>query len=112
MGTEDLTAAVTALDRCDEALVKLERLCCEPSRSPSMSAIADTLGSVRENLARLDTGTADVVDVIGELEKAGGQLGSLQVGCCAPARMPLYADMLKDLTDVQLVVNRSAGVGH
>jgi len=42
----------------------------------------------------------------------GGQIGHLHVGCCAPARMPLYADALSSLTDVQLSINQSAGRGH
>ena len=36
------------------------------------------------------------------LEDAGSQVGSLQVGCCAPGRLPLYADVLEALTRARL----------
>jgi hypothetical protein len=112
MRSDDLTEAIAALDRCDMALVKLEKLCCEPGRSPRMSALAHTLKTARVKLSQFDNGSIGADNVRWELEDAGSQLGSLQIGCCAPSRMPLYADMLENLTDIQISVSRSAGAGH
>ncbi len=46
------------------------------------------------------------------LEDAGAQVGRLQVGCCAPNRIPLYARVLEGLTTAQLAVNQALGEGH
>ncbi len=91
-------AAMDATPLLDDALAtveKLDRLCCEPGRSPRMAAL-------RETIVR-----AKAVDVspdafAGLLEDAGSQVGSLQVGCCAPGRLPLYADVLEALTRARL----------
>jgi hypothetical protein len=93
-------------------LVKFEKLCCEPGRSPRMSALAHTLRSTREKLSQSDSGSTGADDVRGELEDAGGQLGSLQIGCCSPARMLLYTDMLENLTDIQIAASRTAGADY
>jgi len=36
-------------------------------------------------------------------------IGRLQVGCCAPPRMPLYAEALSYLNTIQLEVDRELG---
>ncbi len=50
--------------------------------------------------------------VVGLLEETGARIGALQVGCCAPPRMPVYARLLDALTEIQLAVNAAAGSGH
>ncbi|HSR44368.1 MAG TPA: hypothetical protein VLT15_03940 [Acidimicrobiia bacterium] len=102
-------AAVKALDDCDAALGKLDKLCCEPGRSPSMKALARTLAAAR---AGLDDPGADMDGTLAHLEDAGAQVGRLQVGCCTPVRLPLYATFLEGLTTAQLAINRSMGLGH
>ncbi|MEN8041781.1 MAG: hypothetical protein ABFR95_09790 [Actinomycetota bacterium] len=112
MPQPQLADAYAALSHCEETLLRLEKLCCEPGRSPRMAALAETLTAARASLDLVDDGSGAIAEIFAELEDAGAQLGSLQIGCCAPARLPLYADMLKDLTEVQLTVSQSAGVGH
>ena len=70
-----------------------------------MLAIKESIASVRADLDK--PGDDDVVidRSISTLEDVGGQLGRLQVGCCAPARMPLYADALKHLATLQLNIS-------
>lgn len=65
-----------------------------------MADLADRLDLVRHRIA---TG-ADVNDVVAELEAAGAAIGALQIGCCAPNRLPRYAGMLRELTTVQRLV--------
>ena len=50
--------------------------------------------------------------VLATLEDAGAQVGRLQVGCCAPNRIPLYARILEGLTTAQLAVNKALGQAH
>lgn len=101
-----LSAAFTALDDSDAALTKLDKMCCDPGRSPSMKALDEALAAVRYGLDGLDE------HVIARLEDAGAQVGRLQVGCCAPKRLPLYARILENLTTIQLTVNAALGRGH
>ena len=102
-----LRRAYKALDEADETLQKLEDGCCQPDRSPSMEALGRTLAQARTRLDHVGSDAAATGVVLAELEDAGAQIGRLQIGCCAPARMPLYASMLKGLTSVQLTVNRA-----
>ena len=75
-----------------------------------MAALRATLDSAGEALgqATVDTGR----DVVSTLENAGSQIGSLQVACCAPARLPLYTQMLGDLSTVQRTVTASFDLDH
>lgn len=103
--------AAEALGDAFEALDKLERLCCEPGRSPRMAEIRETLIAI-EALG-VDDPDPDGVDAIMEhLEVGGARIGALQVGCCAPGRLPLYQRLLERLTQVQLDVNQALGRGH
>lgn len=104
--------ALNALTAAERALDELDRGCCEPGRSPRMAALADTLSMARSGLAHIngDDSRADVV--IQHLEDAGRQIGALQVTCCAPARMPLYAELLESLMKTQRSINRSLSRGH
>jgi len=74
-----------------------------------MQHLAETLGEVR---TQLEADSRDLDRLVVTLEDAGGQLGRLQIGCCTADRMPLYADTLTRLTEIQLVASADAGVGH
>jgi hypothetical protein len=52
------------------------------------------------------------IAVLEQPEVTGGRVGRLQVGCCAPGRLPLHADLLKGLTKAQLARNAAVGQGH
>jgi hypothetical protein len=110
--TQKLKPAYDALDGCDAALSELESLCCRPERSPRMAALADTLAKTRSGLdaAIEDHHSAD--EALALIEDAGAQIGWLQVGCCAPARLPLYHTLLEGLTVTQRSLKRATGGGH
>ncbi len=110
-GTPTLEPAEHALNKCDSALQKLEASCCEPDRSPRMASLAETLDSARLSLSHIvDDDTARLA--IDLLENAGAQIGQLQIGCCALDRMPLYAEMLVELTKAQRVLTKTRGLSH
>ena len=100
------------LKDADHTLSRLEKMCCAPGRSPQMASIADALASVRSRVAALDGTEASVDRLIGQLEETGSQIGALQVGCCAPARMPLYSKLLTSLTEIQRHAQAQIGQGH
>lgn len=110
MSSLNRSTALAAIAEAERVIVRLDKMCCEPGRSPSMQRLSQTLAeakaSVEGSTGALDTGVNAI------LEDAGAQLGRLQVGCCAPARMPLYATALDKLTEVQLAVSSDAGIGH
>lgn len=112
--TYTLESAWTALGDCDTALVELEANCCVPRRSPSMAALATTLAKARIGLADIENGDHDqaVETTIATLEDAGAQIGLLQVGCCAPSRLPLYHTMLDGLTTTQRSIKRLVKAPH
>jgi hypothetical protein len=109
-----LIAARNAIDDCEVALEDLEARCCRPERSPRMKALAETIAAVRSGLE--DVGNGDhhgAVDAtITHIEDAGAQIGWLQVGCCAPNRLPLYHTLLEGLTTTQRSIKKAAGAGH
>lgn len=108
----DLTLAHAALDRCSDTLETLEARCCEPGRSPRMAELATALAEARSRLGTLDDGPEAAPRLLAHLEETGAKVGRLQIGCCAPNRLPLYADLLAGLTEVQLDVTRAMGLGH
>ena len=77
-----------------------------------MAELARILDGVEARLpdALADAAVAD--DTLTGLEDAGAQIGSLQIGCCAPNRLPLYAEILRELTTMQLEINRALGRNH
>lgn len=77
-----------------------------------MARLAETLERARRQFDAVDGDPDELDRLIGILEDAGSQLGTLQVTCCAPARMPLYARMLEDLTKIQRAAKSAAGEGH
>ena len=102
----------TVLDGAEKTLTKLEKLCCQPERSPAMQAIADGLSATRSDFAGFDGDVTAADSIVARLEETGSRIGKLQVGCCAPARMPLYADLLTSLTELQRAANAQVGRGH
>jgi hypothetical protein len=74
-----------------------------------MRALAGTLADARTGLQRFPDDPGSTLDL---LEDAGGQIGRLQVGCCAPDRLPLYERILTGLTTAQIAVSRARGAGH
>ena len=76
-----------------------------------MASLAETLDSARLSLSHIvdDDAARLAIDL---LENAGAQIGQLQIGCCALDRMPLYAEMLVELTKAQIVVTKTRELGH
>ncbi|MFQ5522864.1 MAG: hypothetical protein ACE5F5_04725 [Acidimicrobiia bacterium] len=107
MEAEALTPAFTALADAEKSMHELHEGCCSSKRAPCIADLGDTLEETRASLERLpsDLSVGDVI--ITTIEDVGGQLGRLQVGCCTPKRMPLYAQLLDDLTKVQLTVKKT-----
>lgn len=105
-----LADARSVLDECEAVVGRLHKMCCEPDRSPRMRAIEDSLAIVRREI---DSGEPKSLErALGRLEDVGAALGSLQVGCCAPVRMPLYAEALEHLNRVQLALSEGLGKSH
>jgi len=106
--------AYTALDDCAVALEELEAKCCRPERSPRMKALAETIAVARSGVDAVGEGhDHDALEsTIAQLEDAGSQIGWLQVGCCAPSRLPLYHTLLEGLTTTERSIKRAAGGGH
>ena len=77
-----------------------------------MKLLADTLAEARGGLEAAAGDPSSAATAFRQLEAVGSQVGALQVGCCAPDRLPLYAGMLQDLTEAQLSLNRALGTGH
>lgn len=107
-----VASALASLEGCSLAVERLHEMCCEPGRSPRLAAVENDLGRITALVLDLSE-DEELSDAIVELiESVGAKVGELQVGCCAPARMPLYADTLVGLTNTQLAVNLHVGRGH
>lgn len=106
----DMNRAEQALRDAHEALDELEAGCCVPGRSPRMAALRSTLVDAQTRLGTVSERTG--AEVITVLEDAGAQIGSLQVSCCAPSRLPLYARMLEDLTKTQRTITGAFALEH
>ena len=72
-----------------------------------MQRLATTLSQARDEVAAVGHDADRATLAIDRLEDAGAQVGRLQVGCCAPNRLPLYAELLEGLTTAQLEVSRA-----
>jgi hypothetical protein len=112
MSDDSLAVTRKALADCDAVVDRLHKMCCEPDRSPRMLAIKDTIVSVSADLDASSDDTGALDRALASLMDIGAQIGYLQVGCCAPARMPLYADALNHLSVAQLNIDRPAGMTH
>lgn len=77
-----------------------------------MRTLGGTLALASDALGTIGRHPDAAAQTLAYLEDAGQQVGRLQVGCCAPTRLPLYARILEGLTAAQLAVNRAAGTGH
>lgn len=107
-----LDAARTALDRCDAAVGTLDAGCCEPGRSPAMRRLRETLEDARSGVDAIGDDPASGLAAIAVLEDAGSQVGRLHVGCCAPDRIPLYAEILESLMLAQRKVTAGMRLAH
>lgn len=108
-------AAMSAetLDKCDEVLTELHEQCCEPNRSPRMQALVETLTSIRSGIENLEDNPDVAETILEQLESAGAEIGRLQIACCAPARMPLYSELLAGLSRTQRMVTATQdGMEH
>lgn len=75
-----------------------------------MEALQKSMAKVRANLDELDKNDSETIDI---LKGAGAEIGRLQIECCAPARMPLYAELLAGLSRTQrLVTSANGGMEH
>ena len=97
---DELAAATAALD-------ELDARCCDPGRSPQMIALREQLDQVRKLLPAASSDASAAGATLAVLEEAGAMVGALQIGCCAPNRLPLYARMLDRLTKIQIEINRT-----
>ena len=112
MQTEPPDAAFRALADAEVALRDLKEGCCEPDRVPCIAELEGTLTEIHRSLGRIKADPAVAEVIVTALGDVGAQLGRLQVTCCTPKRMPLYARLLEDLTKVQLGVAATTGGGH
>lgn len=76
-----------------------------------MKALVDTLDAARAELERVGREDHASNEALARLADAGAQIGWLQVGCCAPSRLPLYHTMLGGLTKAQRTLAKATG-GH
>ncbi|MCP3972876.1 MAG: hypothetical protein GY720_00115 [bacterium] len=104
--------ALEAVGKAEVALAELDANCCVPGRSPRMAKLSHTLSEVRAGIRGLDEDASGSTATLAHLEDAGAQIGSLQIGCCAPSRLPLYTEMLKELTGVQRTITRNLDLAH
>jgi hypothetical protein len=77
-----------------------------------MEHLQTTLTTARDGVAGLGGSPDAARSVIAHIEGAGAQLGSLQVACCAPARIPLYAAALESLGRAQRLITRTYDLEH
>lgn len=110
--TPTVSSALEALDGCDLALVKLNKTCCDPGRSPQMLALERTLADARHLIVTVSSDSGAAQSAVMQLESAGAQVGRLQVTCCTENRMSLYATMLTGLSATQIRLNTALGTGH
>ncbi|HSJ28295.1 MAG TPA: hypothetical protein VLB67_08785 [Acidimicrobiia bacterium] len=104
--------AFSSLDIADEAVRELHENCCQPLKSPRMEVLTSTLASARAQLADAAHDAEVAGEVVAILQDAGAQLGHLQVDCCAPARMKLYATTLENLSKIQRLLKRTFELEH
>ena len=89
----------SALDKAQSNLAELDRRCCDVGRSPRLAALATKLSEIRQAANR--PGGVEPATVSELLQEAGAMVRALQVGCCAPNRLPLYAQLLEQLNVLQ-----------
>ncbi len=100
--------ASTELAECAKVVTRLHKMCCDPERSPRMAEIEASLSAIALDI---DDGDPEALGrAIARLEEVGSRIGSLQVACCAPQRMPLYAEALRHLNVIRNELASEAGV--
>jgi hypothetical protein len=104
--------AFESLDIADEAVRELHENCCQPLKSPRMERLARTLTAARAQLEESADDPAIAGELVAILQDAGAQLGHLQVDCCTPARMKLYATTLENLSKIQRLLKRTFELEH
>ena len=104
--------AFASLDIAEEAVKELHENCCQPLKSPRMETLTSTLTAVRAQLTDAAHDAEVAGEVVAILQDAGAQLGHLQVDCCAPARMKLYATTLENLSKIQRLLKRTFDLEH
>lgn len=102
--------ARTELAECAKVVARLHKMCCDPERSPRLTAIEESLSAIGLDID--DARPAALQRAINGLEDVGSRVGSLQVACCAPPRMPLYAAALRHLNVARNEIAAELGVGH
>lgn len=113
MATDERLANTAAeLDKALDAARDLQAGCCQPLRSPRMERLQTTLTRAQDRLAGLGQSPDTARSLIAYIEDAGAQLGSLQVACCAPARIPLYATALESLGRAQRLLTLTYDLEH
>jgi hypothetical protein len=76
-----------------------------------MARLSHTLSDARSRIRESESAD-DARGAIARFADAGAQVGELQVECCAMSRMPLYAEILTELTKAQRAVTREFALGH
>lgn len=108
----DAASPVNPFDGIELTFVKLQKLCCDETRSPAMTDLGTALDDARDAFESAQGESAKVDEAIATMSEAASQLAILQVACCAPVRMPLYETILRDLNSAQIALNRSIDKGH
>lgn len=73
---------------------------------PRLAEIESDLSHIAGLLADLGDTGGNPTAISQLIASVAARIGELQVQCCAPARMPLHAETLGGLNEVQLVLNR------
>ena len=111
MSPDQPIGVLTEIEKCQDVVGRLHKMCCEPDRSPRMQRIEDALDSARSQVSdRMSQASATTALAI--LTDIGSQIGRLQVECCTEARLPLYAEALEHLTRTQIGINSQLGRAH
>lgn len=77
-----------------------------------MEHLQRTIDAARSQLGQIGDDAKAALQVVDILHDAGAQLGYLQVACCAPARMKLYATTLESLSKTQRLITRTFDLEH
>lgn len=77
-----------------------------------MAELRSALESTRSLVNAYSAEAVQPAEVVRSIETAGAHVGSLQVSCCAPDRMPLYDTIQHNLMEVQRKVKQHAKLAH
>ena len=102
----DLTKAVAAIADSSAVVERLHLTCCEPGRSPRMERLTATLSAVGGAITRAGEDESARAEAATLIEEAGAQVGWLQVACCSEKRLPMYTQVLANLTTAHMVLEQ------